>query len=851
MAVLFTDVVGSSTYFKTHGDLAGREMLRKHQELASLPVAEHGGAVVKILGDSVMAYFTDPREALKAAVRIQQSFARHNRNKNAEERIHVRIGLHYGDGIVEKGDIYGDVVNITAKFLPLVQGDEIFVSGQLRDQAQGLGWAGFERLNLNITKDILKTLTIYRLSWKEGAELDPSLSSLLVFKPAWNLAGKGFEKAWTRLIHQKAALWPGSPGKPTTLPDGSLVLFLKNPSKAPVIAGNVMRFLREDLGSDGMPFLPVQILIDTGQFRRAGEPALEELDKTWAAVKPGEICVSPRAFDAMEVPAGFKVLPPEAAREHALYRMIPEDFPTQDQSHLFLYQHSLAQGKHDPCFYCGDRRHLPADCPSKQLPDNTNGLERLGYHSPEQINEIFFAFLNRDPAAFEGSDGLAEQAFFELRNVFQLRFLRTLWASKAQTWAKVHAEKNDEEKGGLIWIGQDCIRVSNLAQAETVLANCLEKYPGDFHSLCAMGFLQVERGDLPRAKRFFKYALEHADSVPRQIFARFLLARLHELRGEQQHAENHVKKILYSESLCLEARYADLKYQLSKGRYGEGVRRLRRLVERSRRYFIALLIDPELAKHSERIHPELLKILDKAKADAARLSAQAEEEIGRIRRVLGEENGELKRAISYHDKIRKLLDTDSYFGYLDIIYYATVIVQIAQRSGEQARKRLLEVGSDLKQRHDKIDRFVREYPYGVLLGSLPQDLQSLEKRIEDVQEVIRKKTLERYRGALAQARELSSLLDRVDQKMRRLEGMKQWIRFTVDFTKNVFLLEGAILLIALLLFPVIGHYLSFLIPGLNFSPENVWVYQKGVLIIGGMVGLFLAFVMSTRDLGGQ
>ena len=57
IAVLFTDIVGSSKYFKSHGDAAGRKMLWQHQEIASPAVTEHGGIVVKLLGDSIMAYF--------------------------------------------------------------------------------------------------------------------------------------------------------------------------------------------------------------------------------------------------------------------------------------------------------------------------------------------------------------------------------------------------------------------------------------------------------------------------------------------------------------------------------------------------------------------------------------------------------------------------------------------------------------------------------------------------------------------------------------------------------------------------------------------------------------------------
>ncbi|MGA1792236.1 MAG: adenylate/guanylate cyclase domain-containing protein, partial [bacterium] len=101
LAVLFTDIVGSSNYFKSYGDIAGRNMLRMHQEMTSGPINEHGGVLVKLLGDSVMSYFFDAKEALKSAIRIQQAFFSHNQQNEVKDQIHIRIGIHFGEGIIE------------------------------------------------------------------------------------------------------------------------------------------------------------------------------------------------------------------------------------------------------------------------------------------------------------------------------------------------------------------------------------------------------------------------------------------------------------------------------------------------------------------------------------------------------------------------------------------------------------------------------------------------------------------------------------------------------------------------------------------------------------------------------
>ena len=117
MAVLFTDIVASSNYFKTYGDIAGRRMLQRHQDLASPIIAEFEGTLVKCLGDSLMAYYLNPTEALKSAIKIQQRFKRHNDTSDKKDQIHIRICIHFDEGIIEEEDIFGDVVNMSAKVI--------------------------------------------------------------------------------------------------------------------------------------------------------------------------------------------------------------------------------------------------------------------------------------------------------------------------------------------------------------------------------------------------------------------------------------------------------------------------------------------------------------------------------------------------------------------------------------------------------------------------------------------------------------------------------------------------------------------------------------------------------------
>ena len=164
IAVLFTDIVGSTKYFKSYGDLAGREMLQRHQELSSKPISQNDGILVKTIGDSVMAYFQDPKKAVKSAIRIQENFKTYNNNKESGNQIHIRIGIHFGVGIVEDQDIFGNVVNLAARLVSLAGGDQIFISQDVYALLQDLSLENVELINVRDVKGDLKGLKVYSIA---------------------------------------------------------------------------------------------------------------------------------------------------------------------------------------------------------------------------------------------------------------------------------------------------------------------------------------------------------------------------------------------------------------------------------------------------------------------------------------------------------------------------------------------------------------------------------------------------------------------------------------------------------------------------------------------------------------
>jgi class 3 adenylate cyclase len=128
LTVLFTDVVGSTRFFERNGDTAGLVMLHRHDELAACSIGQHDGKVIKTIGDSAMAEFPNPASAVRAAVEIERQFLKFNLTLPEDQRVQVRIGIHTGVGFRKGSDLFGDVVNVTARIVKRTAPAQILIS---------------------------------------------------------------------------------------------------------------------------------------------------------------------------------------------------------------------------------------------------------------------------------------------------------------------------------------------------------------------------------------------------------------------------------------------------------------------------------------------------------------------------------------------------------------------------------------------------------------------------------------------------------------------------------------------------------------------------------------------------
>lgn len=128
LAVMFTDLKGSTSIAETEGDLVARKLIKEHSDIVSGAISDCHGVFVKSIGDGTLSYFEQAQDALRAAVRIQRGIDALNLAKKFKTLVLVRIGIHCGPCLLENNDLFGDTINTASRFESSANAGEILLS---------------------------------------------------------------------------------------------------------------------------------------------------------------------------------------------------------------------------------------------------------------------------------------------------------------------------------------------------------------------------------------------------------------------------------------------------------------------------------------------------------------------------------------------------------------------------------------------------------------------------------------------------------------------------------------------------------------------------------------------------
>jgi class 3 adenylate cyclase len=134
IAILFTDIRGSTALYQRIGDLNAFQLVQQHFDLLRETTVRHGGAIVKTIGDAVMAAYRDAAQAVGAALEMRGAIERFNQAQ-PERPVALKIGIHHGAAIAvtlnDELDYFGQTVNIASRVQEMADADEIWITEEV------------------------------------------------------------------------------------------------------------------------------------------------------------------------------------------------------------------------------------------------------------------------------------------------------------------------------------------------------------------------------------------------------------------------------------------------------------------------------------------------------------------------------------------------------------------------------------------------------------------------------------------------------------------------------------------------------------------------------------------------
>lgn len=193
--ILFADVSGSTRLFETKGDQEARRLIAAVLAALTKTCQQHGGRVIKTIGDEIMCTFPAALNGVLAACDMQRRMGRDI--DFVRDSLAVRIGLHHGDALEEAdGDVYGDAVNTAARMASLAKREQVVTTAATYDSLSGKIPEARSLGKARVSGKLLP-IEIVDLVWQEDTS-----GMTMVQSSVRNAGAAGEEVATLRLRHR-------------------------------------------------------------------------------------------------------------------------------------------------------------------------------------------------------------------------------------------------------------------------------------------------------------------------------------------------------------------------------------------------------------------------------------------------------------------------------------------------------------------------------------------------------------------------------------------------------------------------------------------------------------------------
>lgn len=180
-AILAADAFGYSRLMAADEE-GTMKILSAHRAVIDGIIEFHEGRIVSTAGDSVLAEFASPVEAVRCAVEVQDALKTRNDSLPEDQRLQFRIGVNLGDVMAKGEDLLGDGVNVAARLESIAEPGGICVSSSIYDQISGKLDLGFLDIGAQSLKNIERPIHVYRVD--RESRRAPGAGAVATSRPA-------------------------------------------------------------------------------------------------------------------------------------------------------------------------------------------------------------------------------------------------------------------------------------------------------------------------------------------------------------------------------------------------------------------------------------------------------------------------------------------------------------------------------------------------------------------------------------------------------------------------------------------------------------------------------------------
>ena len=175
VGILYADIVDYARLSELDEEGTHRRLV-ECMHLMRTQVAAHNGRVAHYAGDAILADFKDADSALHCAISVQLSARQWNATLPGERQVRLRIGVNFGDVIIDRGDIYGNAVNLAARLEKLADSGGICVSHAVRNELENHPSYCFIAMGKRYVKNIGEPVQAYWIECESGMSAEADIS---------------------------------------------------------------------------------------------------------------------------------------------------------------------------------------------------------------------------------------------------------------------------------------------------------------------------------------------------------------------------------------------------------------------------------------------------------------------------------------------------------------------------------------------------------------------------------------------------------------------------------------------------------------------------------------------------